>query len=505
MLRCRSKVVDNIHMQTTAGVGERSHIATSLAMLGFATLAAILLSAGLLDDRASLIVTDGGAIVMSGFAAGLCLYASRRLGGRARTGWQLLSLGMAFWALGELLWSYYEVLRNVDAPFPSVADVAYLIAYPLMLTGILTLTMPPRGVARLRTLFDAMLVAVLAAGPAWHYLIYPAATEGGNSVQDTIFGLGYPAGDLLLLFGIAVMTLRSWRDRSGLVFGVLSLGLVLFLASDFAFARLDQEGSYVAGSWVDGGWLLGYGLIALAAAMQTSWKPAYSVANTARSASAWRQVLPLVLLLPIVVWYMVLVGSDEPSGVVDVLVLLAVLLVVCRSALAVVDILALNGELVVAHEQALKANEELRRKSRQLNNLLLEAVDISRKDSLTGLFNRAAVVDELESAMREKIAPIHVAILDVDELKQVNDTGGHAAGDALLLDIASRLLTLQSSVVGRYGGDEFLAFTIEAAISADDFDDELRVALSGMEVAVNGRLREASASWGIGHLSRRRS
>jgi diguanylate cyclase (GGDEF)-like protein len=82
-------------------------------------------------------------------------------------------------------------------------------------------------------------------------------------------------------------------------------------------------------------------------------------------------------------------------------------------------------------------------------------------DSLTGLLNRAAALDalrnELERANRQDLA-LSVILADVDHFKQINDTYGHAAGDAVLCEAARRM---KSSVrvydtVGRYGGEEFL-------------------------------------------------
>jgi two-component system, cell cycle response regulator len=82
-------------------------------------------------------------------------------------------------------------------------------------------------------------------------------------------------------------------------------------------------------------------------------------------------------------------------------------------------------------------------------------------DFLTGLLNRseilAALERELARAAREE-KPTTVILGDVDLFKRVNDTLGHAAGDAVLKEVARRLkLDLRPyDVVGRYGGEEFL-------------------------------------------------
>jgi len=82
-------------------------------------------------------------------------------------------------------------------------------------------------------------------------------------------------------------------------------------------------------------------------------------------------------------------------------------------------------------------------------------------DPLTGLPNRAALLDRLGRLLREQPSADHslaVMFLDLDNLKDVNDSVGHEAGDELLVEVARRLraATRPSDVVSRLGGDEFV-------------------------------------------------
>ncbi len=82
-------------------------------------------------------------------------------------------------------------------------------------------------------------------------------------------------------------------------------------------------------------------------------------------------------------------------------------------------------------------------------------------DSLTGLPNRALLMDRLEAALaRAAQTKRDVAILfcDLDGFKHVNDTAGHAAGDAVLIEIAARLKAVlrEHDTIARVGGDEFV-------------------------------------------------
>ncbi|MCC6437078.1 MAG: EAL domain-containing protein [Acidimicrobiales bacterium] len=81
----------------------------------------------------------------------------------------------------------------------------------------------------------------------------------------------------------------------------------------------------------------------------------------------------------------------------------------------------------------------------------------ARVDPMTGLPNRAAAVDRLQSLLAGP-ADVGVLFVDLDGFKAVNDSFGHAAGDKVLIEIARRLRLLMSgdSLVARLGGDEFL-------------------------------------------------
>jgi diguanylate cyclase (GGDEF)-like protein len=108
------------------------------------------------------------------------------------------------------------------------------------------------------------------------------------------------------------------------------------------------------------------------------------------------------------------------------------------------------------HEELLRAIEELAASKAQLESALEAEQDRSRRDPLTGVLNHGAIVEELSALLaRGETTTLSVVVADLDELKAINDTYGHQAGDAVLLALA-RTLQKDGAIVGRYGGDEFL-------------------------------------------------
>lgn len=115
-------------------------------------------------------------------------------------------------------------------------------------------------------------------------------------------------------------------------------------------------------------------------------------------------------------------------------------------------------ELLYLHE----ANSSTARLSRHLSERLQAAHAAAhhqaRTDVLTGLSNRRAFDDELHHLLVERNHDFTLLHLDLDHFKYVNDTHGHAAGDAVLVEVG-RILSDQlrrNDLPGRVGGDEFL-------------------------------------------------
>ncbi|MFA6113270.1 MAG: EAL domain-containing protein [Sphingomonas sp.] len=123
-------------------------------------------------------------------------------------------------------------------------------------------------------------------------------------------------------------------------------------------------------------------------------------------------------------------------------------------------------------------------------------------DPLTNLPNRLALQEELESATERAKGTdeqIGLMLFDVDNLKRINDTLGHDAGDALLRVFARRLAAVApaGATIGRLGGDEF-AIVMPAIRGAGDIDRCAAMLLESLRApfAFNGRTLDCAASIG---------
>lgn len=125
----------------------------------------------------------------------------------------------------------------------------------------------------------------------------------------------------------------------------------------------------------------------------------------------------------------------------------------------------------------------------------------SSHDALTGLVNRAAFETLLSEATQQgESEPFCALFIDLDRFKQVNDTGGHAAGDAVLRGIAERLTAQvrKSDTVARLGGDEFAVLLPRCPIGqARDIAEKMRLAVVEYQLDWHGQAFSVGASIGM--------
>ena len=123
-------------------------------------------------------------------------------------------------------------------------------------------------------------------------------------------------------------------------------------------------------------------------------------------------------------------------------------------------------------------------------------------DSLTGVWNRGAVLDILARELvraREEGIPVGVLLVDLDHFKSINDTWGHPAGDAVLVEAARRMSVSVRDYdsVGRYGGEEFMIVLpgCNAEATAEKAE-RIRASLAASEVLIAARSVAVTASLG---------
>jgi len=156
-----------------------------------------------------------------------------------------------------------------------------------------------------------------------------------------------------------------------------------------------------------------------------------------------------------------------------------------------------------------KTQVKRKRYSDHLRNRIEESIEASVVDALTGLHNRrymethlSTLVDEARRSGRS----LSVLLADIDHFKQVNDTYGHDAGDAVLKEFSSRFRrnTRGIDLACRYGGEEFLIIMPDTPLArAYQIGERLRVSIASDAFAIRPGLGiQLTASVGLATLER---
>ncbi|MBF2098044.1 MAG: GGDEF domain-containing protein [Gloeomargaritaceae cyanobacterium C42_A2020_066] len=135
-----------------------------------------------------------------------------------------------------------------------------------------------------------------------------------------------------------------------------------------------------------------------------------------------------------------------------------------------------------------------------LDRLALERIylkESSERDVLTGVFNRRAGEQLLQALESRPDEPFGIILCDIDHFKRINDTHGHAQGDQVLREVASRFQAhlRQGDVLIRWGGEEFVVVVTGKGVdSLKVLAERLRQVIGGEPIGTVGRV---TASFGV--------
>jgi len=301
-------------------------------------------------------VDDIGQFVLAFAAAGACAFAASRQLGRSRVAWLLMAVSALSWGAGEVAWSYYELLKGQQVPFPSYSDLGFLLAVPFAIAGVLFFpSARSRATSLIRTVLDGLIIAGSLLLVSWATVLGTVYRAGTGSIVSQLISLAYPAGDVVI--GTMVLILASRAPRSiRLPLLLLASGLLANLLADSGFAYLTTTNTYGPGNPIDDGWVAGYLLVALAA-----WRAASTPAVATAQEEAPGRLWALLPYVPVAVAAITAAVEELAPSELDSVVFWSlmgmVLLVTVRQFLMLVDNQALNRQLE-ANATALREGEE---------------------------------------------------------------------------------------------------------------------------------------------------
>jgi len=439
---------------TAAGLLWLSHVAV-IAFWGTAPAGAIL--------------SDAIQFALGGLLIYATLGASNRSEGMARSFWRLTTMAYVLWFTAQGLSLYNDFAASAKLAW--TINILFCFWFvPLAMAMFLD---PEHESGRLDKLVALDFVqAVLVCIAAYVYFFYlPKAESPGELAHSvwTPYFVGYAlvaAAFVLRAFATRSRDARALFGRMGATIALSGCVDALYYYGPGRFLR--------TGAWFDLLWSV---LLIVPTLLAVTWNQIEAPEILPQAPAGEKRIYTeiLYLLYPVLVLAMSVRIAREHLNLAALVVLLSFF---CSS----------TRQLITQH-RLVEAREALRREA--------------ARDGLTSLWNRKAILGILERELvraERDHDPVGLIMVDVDHFKVINDTRGHAAGDAVLRIIASAIAAMVRPYdsVGRYGGEEFLIVAPGCGLpEAWDLAERVRSHVAGCNIMTGGSNVKVSLSLGI--------
>ena len=335
-----------------------------LAVAWFAFTAAVAFAAtGVSAFQA---VDDLGLFAFQVVSAAACYVAAARSSGRLKRPWLFMTAAIASVAVGQLIWSFYEIVLHVTPGIPSPADVGNVVALPLsILAGLSFPSAPSRRTTRSRVLIDGALIAMSAIFVVWVLGLSRVYEQANEPLAGKAISIFYLVAQIVVLT-ILVMALRRALRSLRVRIGLITVGMVINVFAVSLFAYLQGVHQFGADDrLIDSAFAIVYCLFAIGAL----WPSEDIVLVEEGPTPAWVAAIPALCLVAAALSAFSLQLINAPIDNSPVLVGLAA----CLAALLVVSQVLTHRDSLGLLAASRRAEDDLRERTTLLNQVLVHA------------------------------------------------------------------------------------------------------------------------------------
>lgn len=171
-----------------------------------------------------------------------------------------ISGGVFAWGIGNIIFGYYNLILGVPIPYPSIADAAFFLLYPLSAIGVISFFRATGASFGLRHLSGKFLLLII---PAFfislsYYLLFIVARGGiityDGDLLKLFLDIAFPIGDVIVITFASILYSLSFKYLGGtfrkpIIF--IIIGFISTYIADFLFSYTTTVGTYFVGKWVD--------------------------------------------------------------------------------------------------------------------------------------------------------------------------------------------------------------------------------------------------------------
>lgn len=232
----------------------------------------VLIRMGVGGEAGAVAISDIAEIFVVGLSTAFILACAIRLGPKTSIGrpWLFIGLGALAFLVGDVIYSYVEVILQQTPPYPGAADVFYLLEYPLVAVGAISAGTAYRGLVPMkRPAIVAILIGLASGAVVYFGLLVKILGWADVAFAEKLISSIYPLADVFLLIAPALFVLMVVAALGGgrlaWPWWAVGIGAVILAVTDTAYVWLAAVEKYASGSPVDIGWMMGHVFIMLGA------------------------------------------------------------------------------------------------------------------------------------------------------------------------------------------------------------------------------------------------
>jgi diguanylate cyclase (GGDEF)-like protein len=440
----------------------------------------------------SKILSNIFALVGSGMAVFFVWITVCRTEGAIKYFWGIIMAAIFAYFAGDLFWAISEVVLGSDVPFPSLADVFYLSFAAISIISLIyiILKLKINGSGFIIFINICILMTVIFV-ISWNYILSPVIAESAQSWLGQTITIAYPISDLGILF--IALTLPLIKTKVSFNIYRLMAGFLLMAFADTMYFFQINWSNYISGSFIDPLWPAALLIIASAGYGTDSQKYEQLRKFILKKLNILRLRDKIDILIPLfaMVFLIQAMSSWDSFSLVMMGYSLVSILLILRHSIALNENKRLNFELSEINLALEDNRKDLENTYKSLVSSYIETEEQSKKDYLTGAYNRR-YLNEIKSRLDKQIISesigFSVLVVDIDRFKTINDLYGHNFGDEVLKTISSIIqqCVRQDEVLGRYGGDEFIVFLPGSRLKeAREIAERIRKNIAKQEIKTN--------------------
>jgi hypothetical protein len=204
------------------------------------------LISNLVGNDAAIFVGNVMYIPIAGAFLIMSMLIMSRFGTSGNIGLAWVSFGgyAISWFIAEMLWIVQELYLKID-PFPSAADIFYLVGYPFLLMFFIAYLQPVRSAVTKKMLIVASAFAIGILIPSLYFALEPSKS---TDLLQSILSVIYPIFDAVIIIPALLGVALFFKGQVNLTWTLICMGTISLFVADTAFLFGQNENSYYTGN-----------------------------------------------------------------------------------------------------------------------------------------------------------------------------------------------------------------------------------------------------------------